>query len=135
MSDPVLFPADLGTYLGLPNLDVDRATQILGLAQALCESVVSPLPPGAEAVVLDVASQAWINPASAGSQAAGPFSVGPTPGGLRLTRANKATLRRLAGSGGAFTIDVLPAAAATDMPWWDAGGVVYDAYGDYDQIP
>ena len=130
MSDPIVFPADLGTYLGIPNLDETRALQILQLAQALCESVVSPLPAGAEGVVLDVAAQAWINPASAGSQSAGPFSMGPTPGGLRLTRANKATLRRLAGSGGAFTIDVLGTSAGTGLPWWDAGWPSPDYTGD-----
>lgn len=115
---------DLGTYLGT-TVDTDRATAILARAQALCESVVSPLPAGADAVVLDVAARAYSNPTNVTQQSVGPYSAGygTAGGGLWLTRANKATLRRLAGSGGAFTIDTTPAGAGQNLPWWDTGSV------------
>lgn len=115
---------DLGTYLGTA-VDTARATAILARAQMLCESVVSPLPAGADAVVLDVATRAYSNPTNAAQQLVGPYSAGyrAAGGGLWLTRANKATLRRLAGSGGAFTIDTTPADAGQNLPWWDTGTV------------
>jgi hypothetical protein len=63
--------------------------------------------------------------------------VGSAPGGLWLTRQDKATLRRLAGSGGAFTIDTLPASAGTMLPPWEVnrwgGSGVYGS--DWDQTP
>jgi hypothetical protein len=130
-------PADLGTYLSA-TVDDDRGQLLLDLAQQLCESIVKPLPNGADAVVLDVAARAYSNPTNAVQQGAGPFSAnfGPVGGGMWLTRQNKATLRRLAGSGGAFSIDTMPAAAGTDLPPWEInrwGG--YGNYGDWDVTP
>jgi len=129
-------PADLGTYLGV-TVDDARAQKLIDLATALCQSIVNPLPDGAEAVVLDVVARAYSNPTNAPQQSAGPFSVsfGAVGGGLWLTRQNKATLRRLAGSGGAFTIDTMPATAGTSLPWWDVNqwGGGQDLYGgDWD---
>lgn len=123
MSDLVVFPEDLGAYLSISDIDEDRAEQVLRLAQTLCESIVAPLPDTAAAVILDVAARAWTNPTNAQSQATGPYSAsfGAVSGGLWLTRQNKATLRRLAGGGGVFSVDVLPAAAGQTLPWWDAG--------------
>jgi hypothetical protein len=63
--------------------------------------------------------------------------MGGAPGGLWLTRQNKNALRRLSGSGGAFTVDTLPSTAGTMLPpWevnrWGSSGV----YGsDWDQTP
>lgn len=113
-------PNDLGTYLGTV-VDTDRAQMLLNRAIDLCQSVVNPLPDGAAAVILDVAARAYANPTNAQQQTTGPFSAafGAVGGGLWLTRQNKATLRRLAGSGGAFTIDTAPATAGTGLPWWD----------------
>lgn len=121
MSDPIVDPTDLGIYLGITDIDQVRATLILQQAQALCESVVTPLPAGATAVMLDVAARAWANPLNAQQQGAGPFTVGygAVSGGLWLTQQNKATLRRLAGGGGAFTFDTMPATAGQGLPWWD----------------
>ena len=121
MSDPLVTADDLATYLNVAAIDTNRAVQILGLAQSLCESVVSPLPDGAEAVILDVATRAWVNPANTQSDTTGPLSTsfGAVSGGLWLTRKNTSTLRRLAGGGGAFSIDMLPADAGTNLPWWD----------------
>jgi hypothetical protein len=118
---------DLGTYLGA-TVDDTRATLILSNATALCESIVTPLPADSDAVVLDVAARAYGNPSNVTQQSVGPYSAnyGPVAGGLWLTRANKATLRRLAGGGGAFTIDTTPAGAGTNLPIWDTGVVVTD---------
>lgn len=117
-------PTDLGTYLG-STVDSDRAALILQLAQQLCETICKPLPVGATAVVLDVAARAYSNAANAEAEAAGPFNVtfGAVSGGLWLTRQNKAALRSLRGTGGAFTIDPMPADAGACLPWWDSEGI------------
>jgi hypothetical protein len=124
-------PADLGTYLGA-TVDTDRGQYLSDRAPDLCLSIVTPLPSGADAVVLDVAVRAYSNPSNTTAQAAGPYSAtfGPVGGGLWLTRENKATLRRLAGSGGAFTIDTMPTTAGTGLPWWDQSG-----WGFSDMLP
>lgn len=127
-------PDDLGTYLGAgSDVDQARAALLIDLSMQLCQSVVNPLPAGADAVVLDVAARAYSNPSNTSQQAAGPFSTnfGATAGGLWLTRANKATLRRLAGSGGAFTFDVMPPTADQSLPWWDRN---HWGLGDWDQV-
>lgn len=108
---------DLGTYLGV-GVDANRATYLLTLAQSLCESVVNPLPDAAAAVVLDVAARGYSNPTNTQQETVGVYSA-QRPGGLTLTRANKADLRRLAGGGGAFTIDVMPSTAGDGLPVWD----------------
>lgn len=125
---------DFSTYLNNPAAVADaRATFIIGLAETLCSSVVTPLPAGAEIVILDVAERAYANPVATRDQGLGlyaegegPFNdntPGATAGGLFLTQENKATLRRLAGLGGAFTIDTTPATAGQNLPWWDTGVV------------
>lgn len=123
-------PADLGTYLSNPTIDTNRASYILGLAVQLCQSIVNPLPVGSDAVVLDVAARAYGNPTNVVQQTTGPFSAnyGVVAGGLWLTRANKSTLRRLAGGGGAFMVDTMPATAGQGLPTWDEG--VYGDFGD-----
>lgn len=134
--------ADLSTYLGA-DVDASRATMLLGLAQSLCLAVVSPLPAGAEAVVLDVAARAFVNPANVTEQATGPYiaAYGSVGGGLWLTAKNEGTLRRLSGSGLAFTIDLMPADAGPANAWAQVPEVPGEAfndppfYGDFDQIP
>jgi hypothetical protein len=126
----IISPADLGTYLGA-TVDIDRAQFLIDQAVDLCQSIVSPLPDGAASVVLDVAGRAYANPTSVPNQAAGPFTVGSAPGGLRLTRQNKSTLRRLAGSGGAFTIDTMPATAGSGLPWWGRNSYPGDSSTEY----
>jgi hypothetical protein len=144
VSLPLVQPDDLRLYLHLDTIDEPAAWQLLRLVESLCESVVSPLPDAAAAVVLDVATRAWSNPRSAQSatDAAGPFSQTTSfgagagaSGGLFLTRENKATLRRLTGArSGVFTIDTMPATAGQSLPWWDTGGVPYEGSG-FDQPP
>lgn len=129
---PVVSVSDFELYLGVSSIDQSRATLVLSSAQSLCEAIVSPLPNGAESVVLDVAARAFTNPTNVQSQAVAPFSVayGAVSGGLWLTNANKATLRMLAGgSGGAFTIDTMPATAGAGLPWWDYGNLT--PFGDF----
>lgn len=131
--------ADLSTFLG-SDVDADRADLLLGMAEKLCLSVVSPLPDGAEAVVMAVAARAFSNPQNATSQATGPYltSYGAIGGGLWLTSRDEATLRRLSGSGGAFTIDPTPATAGAGNYWAQypentADAVTPPSYGDWDQ--
>lgn len=121
---------DFSTYLGNPDLDQVRAQFILDRAEELCLSIVSPLPDTATSVVLDVAQRAFAVPTAEQDQALGLYSegVGPfggTPGasggGLWLTENNIRTLRRLAGQGGAFTVDTLPAGFTPTLPYWDTG--------------
>ena len=134
--------ADLSTYLG-SDVDDVRATMMLGFAEQLCLAVVSPLPEGAEAVVMDVAARAFVNPGNVTEQATGPYitAYGSVGGGLWLTAKNEATLRRLAGSGLAFTIDPTPADAGPANAWAQVPEVPGEAfndppfYGDFDQIP
>jgi hypothetical protein len=118
---------DFALYINNQSLDRDRASYLLNLSQTLCESFVSPLPVGAEAVILDVAERAFSNPTFMGgglglySEDVGPFSTttpGTTGGGVWLSQRNRATLRRLAGGGGAFTIDVMPATAGANVTTW-----------------
>lgn len=126
-----IYPEELGTYLGV-TVDVDRAQFLIDIAESLCLSIVDPLPDAARAVLLDVVGRAYSNPTAVPQQAAGPFSVSGVAGGVWLTRQNKSTLRRLAGSGGAFSIDIMPSTAGAGLPWWDTASVTD---GDWDQVP
>lgn len=118
---------DFAVYINNPDLDRPRARSILDRAQRLCETIVKPLPDGAEDVVIDVAERAYLNPSAMQSMGLGFYNnegiATNTMGGLYLTRENKATLRRLAGSGGAFTIDTAPTTAPS-LAWWDTGAMI-----------
>jgi hypothetical protein len=98
---------DLRVYLGDETIDATRADLMLQMAQDLCTTIVNPLPTTAKAVVLAVAARVFDNPTAATTEAIGGYSVARA-GGLWLTRADKAALRRLAGGSGAFSIDTLP---------------------------
>ncbi|NWF25238.1 hypothetical protein HW130_02995 [Streptomyces sp. PKU-EA00015] len=100
----------LGMYLGLPEIDGDRADLLITQAVSLAESVVKPLPDQATAVVLSVAGRAYVNPQQVSYETIGPMSVQRPSGsgGLYLTKADKAALKSLAGRGGAFTVDPTP---------------------------
>ena len=135
MSAPVVSLDDFATYLNddsVSSTDAVRAQYVLDHAQMLCESIVSPLPAGADVVVMDVAVRAYANPVAVGSAGQGLYAEGEGPysdqtpgfsgGGFYLTPDNKQTLRNLAGrSGGAFSIDTTPATAGQNLPWWDTG--------------
>lgn len=127
MSDPVATPSDLGTYLDIAIAENDpRALLVLEMAQDLCETIVTPLPTSARAVVLDVSARAYSNPRQLHDARIGSASVqyGSTAnssaiGGLYLSRANKAALKALAGRGAAFSADTLPADAGQDLAPWN----------------
>jgi hypothetical protein len=116
----------LGLYLGMDEIQGDRADLLIEQAVALCQSVVKPLPDDATAVVLSVAGRAYVNPQQVSYETIGPMSVQrPTgSGGLYLTKADKAALKSLAGRGGAFTVDPTPATADPSPTW-----PVDDTYG------
>lgn len=107
---------ELGLFLGLQEIDGDRADLLIGKAISLCQTVVKPLPEGADSVVLSVAGRAYVNPQQVSYETIGPMSVQrPTgSGGLYLTKADKSALKSLAGRGGAFTVDPTP---DTADPW------------------
>jgi hypothetical protein len=109
----------LGLYLGLEEIQGERADLLIQQAVALAESVVKPLPDQATAVVLSVAGRAYVNPQQVTYETIGPQSVQRPSGsgGLYLTKADKAALKSLAGRGGAFTVDPTPA-DATPSPTW-----------------
>lgn len=109
----------LGLYLGLDEIDGNRADLLIASAVSLCQTVVKPLPEGAEAVVLSVAGRAYVNPQQVSYETIGPMSVQhPTgSGGLYLTKADKSALKSLAGRGGAFTVDPTPATADPSPTW------------------
>lgn len=114
--------SDLDTLLALNgNIDTERAQLLLGLAKELCCSIVDPLPDNSRSVVLTVAARAYINPSGVQAQTVGPESIqyGTAYGSLYLTKGDVATLRRLSGGGGAFTIDPTPADAGTKLYPWD----------------
>lgn len=109
----------LGLFLGLDEIDGDRADLLINSALALCQTIVKPLPEGAEAVVLSVAGRAYVNPQQVSYETIGPMSVQRPSGsgGLYLTKADKSALKSLAGRGGAFTVDPTPATADPSPTW------------------
>lgn len=109
----------LGLYLGLPEIDGARADLLIASAVALCQTIVKPLPEGAEAVVLSVAGRAYVNPQQVSYETIGPMSVQRPQGsgGLYLTKSDKSALKALAGRGGAFTVDPTPETADPSPTW------------------
>lgn len=101
--------SDLALYLGVATEEVseDRAGLLITQAEALAKAIIAILPAAATAVILSAAGRAYVNPVSTASQAAGPYSMSGVAGGVYLTKAERATLRRLAGGSGAFSIDML----------------------------
>lgn len=121
---------DLALYLGVEEINGDRADLLIRQAMLLCEAVVAPLPVGAEAVILSAAGRAYANPQGATYETIGPVSVQRPQAGLYLTKAEKSALKAMAGRGGAFTIDPTPD-TATPWPSWpldgtEGGGLGYE---------
>ncbi|GAA1455381.1 hypothetical protein [Nocardiopsis tropica] len=108
---------ELRLYLGLTEIDTDRAELLLEQAASLARSIVDPLPDGAKAVVLSMAGRAYANPQGISSEQIGPYAVQRPQAGLYMSRDERRTLSRLAGRGGAFTVDPTPA-TATPAPSW-----------------
>jgi hypothetical protein len=116
---------DLALYLGLPEINGDRADLMIQQAMNLCLAVVSPLPGAASVVVLSAAGRAYANPQGATYETIGPMSVQRPQAGLYLTKAEKASLKAMAGRGGAFTVDPTP---VDTNPW-----VTWPLEGPYGQ--
>ena len=115
MSTPLATPADLGVYLGTA-VEVARGGMVLQLAHDLCEAFVSPVPPLAQGVELAIAGRAYNNVTSAHQMSMGSANVSfgaqnstMGVGGLYVSRSEKAILRRMAGRGQAFDVDMIPA--------------------------
>jgi hypothetical protein len=146
VSTPLATPDELGVYLGTAIDDEDpRGTLVLQLAHDLCETVVSPVPALAKGVELAVASRAYNNVTSAHQMSLGSAAVSfgaqnssMGVGGLYLSKSEKATLRRLAGRSGAFSVNMLlgraPALVASVSAVYPLGGgdgdvVIFGGYG------
>ncbi|MFL6096067.1 MAG: hypothetical protein ACJ71Y_11515 [Blastococcus sp.] len=110
---------ELGLFLDLQEIDGNRADFLIDKAISLCQTVVKPLPDGADSVVLSVAGRAFVNPGQATYETIGPMSVQRPSGsgGLYLTKADKSALKSLAGRGGAFTVDPTPSTADPSPTW------------------
>lgn len=98
---------DLSVYLGV-EVDEARANMLINHAMLLCESIVSPVPDAAEPVVLSAAARAYSNPSFATQEMEGPYQVTRPSGGVYLSPAERAALRRFAGGGGAFSVRLIP---------------------------
>lgn len=130
MSDPLVDPSDLATYMQVDSVNCDRAAMLLADAQSLCETVVAPLPAGAEAVIRRMAAAAYTNPSGARMTALGAARVEYDSGsaatalGVRMTAADRRDIRRLAGGSGAFSFDLIPSDALSTLPIWDVDPVI-----------
>ncbi|GGK61244.1 hypothetical protein Sme01_02890 [Sphaerisporangium melleum] len=112
-----LTAVDLALYLGVEEIHAERADLLLSQATVLAESVVKPLPAAASAIVLAMAGRAYANPQGVSSETVGPYTVSRPQAGLYMTKAETAALKRIAGRGGAFTIDPTPADASPAATW------------------
>lgn len=126
MGDPLIDSGDLATYLNDPSIDIERAEAMIVRAQTLCESVLSPLPDAASVVVERVAGRGYVSAIGRGKQvqaSGSPFGAVAGAGAIYLTRYDKADLRRLAGGGGAFSIDLLPSGYVPPVSTFPLGDV------------
>jgi len=130
---------DLELYMGSDAIDSFRADFLIDQAILLCESVVTPLPDAASVVILSVAARAYSNPQGVTAESIGPYNVQRPWAGIYLTKAERAALRRVAGSGGAFTVDPTPATAGPNNAWAQVPlapvdiETQYPFLGDWDQ--
>jgi len=108
---------DLELYMGSDAIDSSRADFLIDQATLLCESVVTPLPDAASVVILSVAARAYSNPQGVTAESVGPYNVQRPWAGIYLTKAERAALRRVAGSGGAFTVDPTASDAGPRNLW------------------
>lgn len=125
-----IVPGDLATYLGIDfdSVQTGRAEMLIGdaVTQALAVATVGTvpatgptadnLPPGADTVIRPAVARIFLNPAGNTSEGTGPFSyTRPAGTGSMFSKAERATLRRLAGqTAGAFTVDPTPDGALGD---------------------
>lgn len=110
---------ELGLFLDLEEINGNRADFLIGKALSLCQTVVKPLPDGADSVVLSVAGRAYLNPGQVTYETIGPMSVQRPSGsgGIYLTKADRTALKAAAGRGGAFSVDPTPETADPSPTW------------------
>lgn len=125
---------ELRVYLNMQEIDRPRADLMIKQAVLLAESIVKPLPDAASAVVLAVAGRAYANPQGVAYETVGPISVQRPQAGLYMTRDERRTLQRLAGRGGAFTIDPTPADADPSVTWPVVWGDEPDPHGVWEDL-
>lgn len=137
MSDPLITPDDLATYLRDSSIDVPRALMMIEDAQAACEMIVNPVPASAAWIVRKVAGRGYVTTTTSKAAAGSPMGTPGGMGGIFLMRAEERALRTLNGGGGAFSVGTLPAGYAADLPWWDSGVVFSDgsSLSDWDVGP
>lgn len=124
-------PDDLGLYMNDTDIYQDRAQYLIWQAEKLCLSVVNPLPAAADVIVVRVAARAYVTITSQRAVQAGqkdnPYAPPPSAGGVYLTKADKADLRRLQGGGGGFSINMLANYCPPVLPPWDEVGGQFTA--------
>lgn len=113
MTDLTVTSDDLASYLG-SSVDEDRADLFLELAMDLAGAIVSPVPDAAKAIVLKVAASGYESPTGRSQELIGPYQISGPAGGMVMSKADRAALRRLAGGGGAFSIDPLGVTGTND---------------------
>lgn len=109
---------DLAALLG--EVDDDRADFILDLVMTEAATIVSPVPIGAKAAVLLAAIRIYSNPTGVTQELVGPYQFSKPAANL-LTKAERASIRRAGGGGGAFSIDPL-GLDGTESPTTDYPG-------------
>lgn len=100
--------SDVATFLGVDDIDTNRAVLLIDLAEGLAETIVSPLPDGAKATIITAVARAYENPVPVTQEVVGPYQAS-RPGGIYFNKYERAALRRANGGGSAFSYDLLPA--------------------------
>jgi hypothetical protein len=118
----IVTPDDLAVYLGvgLSGTDEDRAQLLIddAIAQALSIVTVGTvpttgateanLPVGASSVIRAAVARVFQNPSGVSQEVLGSYSVSRAANsGAMFSSAERAALRRMAGRGSAFSIDLL----------------------------
>jgi hypothetical protein len=125
---------NLATFLG-EDVDTARADMLLADAEGLCLDIVDPLPASAPALIRSVAARQYVNPTGVTTENIGPVGYSRPGGGVYLTRAEIAALRRSAGKGGAFTVDPTPVDAGVGLSAWDVNVTYLEGVPVVDQQP
>jgi hypothetical protein len=107
--------------LDLSETQTARAQQLINDVIAQAESIVSPLPPAADATVRACVCRHFLNKTGVTTEVLGPYSVSrPAMSGSLLSDAEIRALQRAAGRRGAFSVNLLPSTYRLDLPPWDA---------------
>lgn len=125
--------AQLDSLLDLAGtIDTVRGQLLLDLAVEQCETIAMPLPQVARSIVYAVAARGYLNPSGITSETIGPSTVnfGSVGIGIYLRPAEEKILRRLAGMGGAFSVDPMPVDAGKQLYPWDLNLWWEGAFGD-----